>query len=110
MSIVRYSPEAEDDLMDIKRYITEDRNSPVAALNTVTKITKRIKLLEQFPELGAKLSSIVGIITDYRFLVCGNYIAFYRIDGEFINIVRVLYGRRDYVKILFGEVILNEFE
>ena len=110
MSNVRYSPEAEDDLVDIKRYISEDRNSPIAALNTVTKITKRIKILEQFPETGTKLSSIIDIITDYRFLVCGNYIAFYRFDGEYVNIIRILYGRRDYVKILFGEQLLNETE
>ena len=110
MSNVRYTPEAEDDLVDIKRYIAEERNSPIAALNTVAKITKRIKTLEQFPELGAKLSSIIDIITDYRFLVCGNYIAFYRIDGEYVNIIRVLYGRRDYVKILFGEQLQDESE
>ena len=110
MSIVRYTPEAEDDLVDIKRYIAEDRNSPIAALNTVTKIIKRIKILEQFPETGAKLSSIIDIITDYRFLVCSNYIAFYRFDGEYVSIIRILYGRRDYVKILFGEQLLSETE
>ena len=108
MNLIRYTPETEDDLVDIKRYIAKELNSPIAALNTVTKIMKRIKILEQFPELGAKLSSIIDIITDYRFLVCGNYIAFYRIDGEYINIIRILYGRRDYVKILFGEQFLNE--
>ena len=110
MILIRYTPEAEDDLKDIKRYISKDRNSPIAALNTVSKITKRIRILEQFPELGAKLSSIIGIITDYRFLVCGNYITFYRIDGVYVNIIRILYGRRDYVKILFGEDVFDESE
>ena len=104
MGIIRYSPEAEDDLTEIKRYITEDLNSPIAAINTITKITKKIRNLEQFPEMGAKLSSIIDVITDYRFLVCENYIAFYRTDGDDVYIVRILYGRRDYVKILFGEL------
>jgi plasmid stabilization system protein ParE len=54
--------------------------------------------------LGTKLSSLIDIATDYRFLVCGNYIAFYRIDGNDVYVIRILYGRRDYVKILFGEL------
>jgi plasmid stabilization system protein ParE len=104
MSNIHYTPEAEDDLVGIKRYIAEDRNSPVAALNTITKITKKIRILDQFPELGTRLSSVIDIATDYRFLVCGNYIAFYRLDGNDVYVIRILYGRRDYVKILFGEL------
>ena len=104
MSKVRYTPEAEDDLAGIKKYIAEELGNSSAALNTVTKITKRMRKLEQFPELGALLSSIVDIDSDYRFLVCANYIAFYRIDGNDVNITRILYGRRGYIKVLFGEL------
>ena len=39
----------------------------------------------------------------YRFLVCGNYIAYYREDETAVYVVRILYGGRDYVKILFGK-------
>ena len=104
MSNIHYSPEAEDDLAEIKKYISEQLENPVAALNTVAKITKRIRRLEQFPELGSSVSSIVNIASDYRFLVCANYLAFYRTDGTDVFIVRVLYGRRDYISILFDEL------
>jgi len=104
MSRILYTPEAEDDLAGIKKYISEQLLNPIAALNTVTKITKRIRILEQFPELGTPLSSIIDLVTDYRFLVCGNYLAFYRPDGNEVKIIRVLYGRRDYLTILFGEI------
>ena len=104
MSNIHYTPEAEDDLAGIKEYISEELNNPVAAMNTVARITKRIRDLEQFPGLGAQLSSIINIVSDYRYLVCANYMAFYRIDGDDVRIIRVLYGARDYVKILFGEM------
>ena len=110
MSNVQYTPEAEDDLAGIKEYIAEQPENPVAAVNTVAKITKRIRELEQFPEMGTPLSAIINIATDYRFLVCANYLAFYRIDGNNVYIVRILYGRRDYGAILFGELPQDETE
>lgn len=48
-------------------------------------------------------SSIINMETDHRFLVCGKYTVFYRIEGQTVNIVRVLYGRRNFMRILFGE-------
>ena len=108
MRNIYYTPEAEDDLAGIKEYITEQLENPIAAVNTVMSITKRIRRLEQFPDMGAHVSSVVSIVTDYRFLVCGNYLAFYRIDGNDVKIIRVLYGRRDYVRILFGESTPDE--
>jgi len=108
MSNIRYTPAAKDDLAGIKEYITEQLVNPVAAVSKVAKITKRIRELEQFPEMGTPLSSITNLVTDYRFLVCANYLAFYRIDGNEVKIVRILYGRRDYVTILFGELPPDE--
>ena len=105
MSNIRYTPEAEDDLAGIKKYITEQLENPVAAVNTITKITKSIRRLELFPESGSRLSSIIDLNTDYRFLVCANYLAFYRINGNDVNIIRVLYGRRDYTTILFSNLL-----
>lgn len=53
--------------------------------------------------MGAPLFSIIDIETDYRFLVCDSYLIFYRYDDEVIYVVRVLFGRRDYMHILFKD-------
>lgn len=51
---------------------------------------------------GGKLSSKVDIITDYRYLISGNYIIFYKLDKSYVSIYRILYTKRDYIKILFS--------
>lgn len=101
MAEIKFSPEALDDLKQTKEYITDDLCSEAAAINTITKIMKNIRMLSDFPKSGAPLSSIVNIDTDYRFLVCGNYTTFYRFEENTVYIVRVLYGRRDFMRILF---------
>ena len=101
---VSFSPEAVDDLKGIKQYIKDELCNEQAAKNTVAKILKKVKMLSDFPESGSSLSAIIGFDTDYRYLVSDNYIAFYRIENKNVLIVRILYGRRNYMQILFGDI------
>ncbi|BBB91821.1 MAG TPA: type II toxin-antitoxin system RelE/ParE family toxin [Methylomusa anaerophila] len=97
------SPEAQNDLQGIKNYIAMELDHPMAALDTVSKIVEAVCRLKGFPDSGAPLSAILDMKTDYRFLVSDSYLVFYRHEGESIYVVRILYGRRDYMRILFGE-------
>ena len=101
MAKVDYSPSAQQDLEQIGDYINQELCSPAPALNTVNKIQDSIDNLSEFPLIGAHLSSIVDVDTDYRFIVCGNYLAFYRTDEVTVYIDRIIYGKRDYMTILF---------
>jgi plasmid stabilization system protein ParE len=103
MAKIHISPEAANDLREIKEYIAAELENPAAAVSTVSKITKAIRGLAKFPDIGSYLSSKVSIPTDYRFLVVGSYLAFYRHERDDVYVIRVLYGKRDYIKILFGE-------
>lgn len=47
--------------------------------------------------MGPSLSTKVPFDTDYRFIVSGNYLVFYKADDEYVSIYRILYGRRDYL-------------
>jgi len=98
------SPLAREDLEDIKKYISEELKNPIAAVNVVSRIIKKIKILKNTPGMGVPLSSKMSFDTGYRFLVCGNYLTFYRYEEKTVFVDRVLYGRRDYVKILFPEI------
>lgn len=67
-------------------------------------ITKRIRQLGTFPESGAPLSSIIALEVPCRFLVCGNDTVFYKVDGDEVHIIRLLYGKRNFMRILFGKL------
>lgn len=108
MSDLHLAPEAEDDLDEIKEHIAEDLENPQAALSIVSKIVKNIRMLRDHALIGAPLSSIADVDSDYRFLVSGSYMVFYRVNGSDVFIDRVLYGRRDYLRILFPDVMGKE--
>lgn len=105
---LKISPKAKDDIVEIKGYISHELCNPQAAVNLVSKITQKIRGLSEHPEIGAPLSSVVDIQTDYRFLVCTNYLIFYRCEDEFVFVSRILYGRRDYSRILFSDLPEDE--
>jgi len=104
------SSEAQDDLRSIKEYISNELDNPSAANRTLSNITKRIRSLEIFPEIGASLSTIVGFETAYRFLVSENYLIIYKYVDKLISVVRIFFGKRDYIAILFGEIPDNKTE
>ena len=82
MNNLHLSEEAQNDLLEIKAYIEEDLLNPSAALATVSRITKSLRILQNHAQAGALLSSIADIESDYRFIVSGNYISFYRAYGR----------------------------
>ena len=108
MNNLHLSEEAQNDLLEIKAYIEEELLNPSAALATVNRITKSLRILQNHAQAGAPLSSIADIESDYRFIVSGNYISFYRAYGSEAFIDRILYVRRDYMRILFGNSTTDE--
>ena len=104
MNNLHLSEEAQNDLLEIKAYIEEELLNPSAALAAVSRIAKSLRILQSHAQAGAPLSSIADIESDYRFIVSGNYISFYRACGNDIYIDRILYARRDYLRILFPEL------
>lgn len=101
MAKLLISPEAKQDLLEIKEYISNELDSPIAARNVTDKIIKQISSLSDFPKIGTMLSSIINMETGYRFLVCGSYTAFYRYIDNTVFVDRILYGKRDFMRILF---------
>lgn len=102
MAKINFTPDALEDMKKIKAYITDELCSEQTAIDTIEKIIKRIRRLADFPEIGAPLSSVINLEVPYRFLVCGNYNVFYKVDGDEVHIIRVLNSRRNFMQILFG--------
>ena len=102
MTKVILSAAAKADLQDTRRYISSVLTNPSASKQTLKRITTQLHTLEQFPESGTPIL-IPGSPVAYRYLVCGSYMAFYHIRNQEVIVDRVLYGRRDYLSILFGD-------
>lgn len=100
---IEVTTDARDDLRQIREYISVDLGNESSASKTVGSIIKSIGQLKNLPEIGAPLSSRIDVKTDYRYLVCGNYNVFYRIETDTVKIVRVLNARRNFMTIIFGE-------
>ena len=100
---IHYAVEARRDLDDIWDYIVTDLCNASAAERVVSDILDVVEQLENFSEMGALLASIANVDSDYRFIVSGNYLIFYRVSGMDVYVDRILYGRRDYLRILFGD-------
>ena len=105
---IHYSPESRRDLDDIWDYIVSELQNRSAAERVIDCIIDAVDPLKNFAEMGTPLSSIADVGTDYRFLVSGNYMVFYRVQGNDVYIDRVLYGRRDYMSVLFKDLLREE--
>ena len=109
MPKVVFTPLARQDLVDSGDYIALRLHNRSAARNLVRKVQAAAKTLEQFPESGTPLD-VSGVRVLYRYLICGNHMIFYHISGETVWIDRILYGRRDYLALLFGNELYEETE
>ena len=92
---------AREELEEIYDYIFNNLYNKTAADNLMNKIEHAIFSLEENPykcvEVHIKQNDDI-----YRKLVVGNYIVLYNIDNEYKQIIiyRVIYGRRNYLKII----------
>jgi len=97
---VRYSEEVLNDLDSIWEYIAFELKNPDAAIHTVNGVMEAIDRLPDYPLSGTPLNVLLDIESDYRFVIYRNYLAFYHLEDNAVNIDRVLYEGQDCVKAL----------
>lgn len=98
---LRVAPAALNDLSDIKAYITDEYGNPAAAKRMVKKIITAYLQLPASPYIGVSLRAKYNIDTPVRFIISGNYLIFYENNNSFVEIKRIIHGKRNYIKILF---------
>ncbi|MBY9082216.1 type II toxin-antitoxin system RelE/ParE family toxin [Paenibacillus sp. HN-1] len=97
---LRYLAVARLDLVDIVQYISEQLHAPEAAIHLVDKFDKAIFKLKQFPFSGHRYKSMGGLKDEYRMLVVENYLVFYVVMDNLVEVRRIIYSKRDYEKLL----------
>lgn len=92
---IRRLPRAIRDVDDIWLHIAAD--DPVAANRMVERLTAGVARLADYPESGTARPELG---TGARSVVVGRYLVLYRINGECVDIVRVMHGAREIVRVL----------
>ncbi len=97
---IEYSKEAKQDLIGIKQYIKYNLQEPETAKKIIAKIRSEINNLKYNPEIYTVIDDDLIKKLELRKLIVNNYIVFYRIKNDNIEIVRVMYGRRNWITLL----------
>ena len=96
-----YSRKSIEDIENTTDYIENQLNNPAAAHKLKTTLLKKISHLKENPEIAMKLSDKIDIESDYRYIIINKQIVFYEIHSDYIEIIRILDGRTDYMTHLF---------
>ncbi len=91
---IEYLPGAQKDIINIVDYIKLD--NPSAALNFLDKLDESISKLADFPLLGIGPKDSRLQLLNYRMLIVDNYLVFYVLKDDTVEIRRVIHGKRKY--------------
>lgn len=97
MMQLRINPVVAEDLKNIKEFIAEDNEE--MSVKTIQEIYAQIENIQQFPYMGADLSKRVSFRTDYKYVICGNYVVLYKIRDRYVEIYRVINRYQDILQI-----------
>lgn len=93
---VVFSSEAEADLESIADYFAME--SPSQALVFVQGLRAHCEKLSDLPK---RFPLVPQHETSGRRMVHGNFLVFYRVSPETVDVLHILHGARDYEPILF---------
>ena len=97
MNLYFFTPEASRDLEEIHDYIAEENLN--AAINLMNLVEEKCQLIAQFPEMGRKREELTVALRSFS---VGNYVVFYRIHQNNIQVIRILNGACD-IETIFEE-------
>lgn len=101
-SRIVFTDTAKSDLRDIAFYLADLSKDKNLAIRFVKELQERVKVLEQFPEIGSIPKDRVLKSQGYRFLVHKDYLLFYLYEKaeNKVYILAVFNGKRDYMRVM----------
>lgn len=98
MATIRRSQAAEADLDAILDDL--NRKDPAVATRYAAEFEQKGQALAQFPEIGRSRPEIAP---NLRSTLVRPYVIFYRVEGDVVQILRILHGRVDLQSIMRAE-------
>ena len=97
---VKYLPSFYRELDTIVEYISVTLEAPRATLNLLDELEEEINNLKKFPHARRLYRPIKPIPTKYRILTVKNYLVFYVVIENIIEIHRIIYKKRDLSQLI----------
>lgn len=99
---IQFTQSAKEDLVAIVAYISNEIMEPEIAQEKYFKIKQAISALSDMPKRIPTVRDEELAIQGYRVQRVENYHVFFVVDDrqEVVNIVRILYARRDWMGLL----------
>ena len=95
---VRIYPTAQMDLNDIVSYL--NTLSPQTAIRYYDLLVEKIGSLAEMPERCPFVRNIALKAKGYRYLIVENYLVFFVVKSDTVQIRRILYNKRQYKGLL----------
>ena len=95
---IKIFPTARQDLEEVIKYL--NTLSPDTASKYYDLLVEEIASLSKLPERCSKPKDLALAAKGYRYLIVKNYLVFYVVVGDTVQIRRILYARRDYRSLL----------
>ena len=95
MHKVLYLPLAEADILEAVDYIAFSLDAPTAAEELLLEIDKTVKLIAEFPYAFELYRTDRPMKDEIRKVSVKNYVLYYAVFRESVEIRRFLHGRRD---------------
>ena len=97
---VKYLPSFYQELDAIVEYIIVTLEAPRSALNLLDELEKSINNLKEFPFARRLYRPIKPLAAEYRILTVKNYLVFYVVLEEIIEIHRIIYKKRNLSQLI----------
>lgn len=99
---IHYSPEAAKDMEEVWDGVWEASRDYDTSDRYVDDFMDEIAKKAKAPKTGIPLY-YKGLFSGFYYVNFKAYKAFYRIDENHIEVVRILLSKMDYMRVLFGE-------
>ena len=99
---VRIMKPAQIEMREIYQYIAGELNNPIAAARRISLIDDAIQSLKKYPSRCPLVRDDYLASKGYRLIAVKNHLVFFiiRENELIISVMRVLYGRRDWMCLL----------
>ena len=93
---------AEEDILSTVKYISGELKAPKAANDLLDEIEKNEEILGKTPNVYPNVPDEYLAMKGLKFAIIKNFLMFFTVDedAKMVNIIRFLYGRRDWKNIL----------